>query len=241
MVWAQEMVRGTVDGKPVTQAQLEALIGQIPEQQKNAISGNPEELLRYYGFISRLAEMAEKAKLFEQSPYKEQLDLHRKTVLAAAMASEHGKDLNVSTADVEKYYEEHKDSFTTANITVVQVPVKNEADAAPAKQKADSLWKQLQSGGDFAAMAKLYPVDGDFKSFKKSDGIPQEIKDAVFQLKPGQVTKPIARANGVFLIRLDSVVVKPLKDARGDVLKTIQDAKYQEWLDGVRKSVVIGK
>ena len=90
-------------------------------------------------------------------------------------------------------------------------------------------------------MAKQYPVEGDFKSFKKSDNILQEIKDQVFSVKPGEVTKPIARANGVFLIRLDSVVVKPLQEARGDVLKTLQDAKYQEWLDGVRKSVVIGK
>src|SRR5437879_2696756 len=117
MVWAQEMVRGTVDGKPVTQAQLEALMSQIPEQQKNMITANPEELLRYYGFVCRMAEIAEKAKLGEQSPYKEQLELHRKTVLATAAASEHGKELNVSTADVEKYYAEHKDAFTTANVT----------------------------------------------------------------------------------------------------------------------------
>src|SRR2546423_1508097 len=128
MVWAQEMVRGTVAGRPVTQAELEALMGQVPEQLKNAMSGNTDELLRYYGFVCRLAEMAEKAKLGEQSPYKEQLDLHRKTVLAAAAASEKGKDLNVSTAAVEKYYEEHKDAFTTANVTIVQVPVKSEAD-----------------------------------------------------------------------------------------------------------------
>ena len=240
-LFAQEQVRGMVDGKPVNQAQLEALISLVPEQVRGAIAGNEQELLRYYGFVTRMAEMAEKAKLFEQSPYKEQLELGRKTVMAVAEMAEYSKNLNISTADVEKYYEEHKDGFTTAKVTVVQVPVRNESEAGAAMTKAQSLWKQIQAGGDFNTMAKQYPVEGDFKSFKKSDAIPPEIKDAVFALTPGQVTKPVARPNAVFLIRLDSLDVKPLQDARGDVLKTMQDAKFQAWMDGVRKSVVVGK
>jgi parvulin-like peptidyl-prolyl isomerase len=236
------VVRGTVDGKPVNQAQLEALINLVPEQQRGAIAGNTDELLRYYGFVCRMAEMAEKQKLGEMSPYKEQLELGRKTVLAVAAMSEYGKNLGIKSADVDKYYEEHKDTFTTANVTIVQVPIASEKEAAAAKAKAESLRKQIKAGGDFAAMAKQYPVEGDLKSFKKSDAaIPNEIKDAVFALKPGEVTQPMARPNAVFLIRLDSLVVKPLQDARGDVLKTLQDSKYQAWMDGVRKSVVVGK
>ncbi|HTS61986.1 MAG TPA: peptidylprolyl isomerase [Candidatus Acidoferrales bacterium] len=238
---APDQARGTVDGKPVNQAQLEALINLVPEQQRGAIAGNQEELLRYYGFVTRMAEMAEKQKLGELSPYKEQLELGRKTVLAVAEMSEFGKNLGISNADVEKYYDEHKDAFTTANVTVAQVPIPSDKEAAAAKAKAESLWQQVKAGGDFSAMAKQYPVEGDFKSFKKSDPIPAEIKDAVFALKPGEVARPVARPNAVFLIRLDSLVVKPLQDARGDVLKTLQDAKFQGWMDGVRKSVVIGK
>ena len=238
---APDQVRGVVDGKPVNQAQLEALINLVPEQQRGAIATNQEELLRYYGFVSRMAEMAEKQKLGEMSPYKEQLELGRKTVMAVAAMSEYSRNLGITTADVEKYYEDHKDTFTTANVTVVQVPIASDAEAEGVKAKAEALWKQLKAGGDFSAAAKKYPVDGAFHSFKKSDPIPAEIKDAVFALKPGEITRPVARPNAVFIIRLDTLTVKPLQDARGDVLKTLQDAKFQAWMDGVRKSVVVGK
>jgi parvulin-like peptidyl-prolyl isomerase len=238
---APEMVRGTVDGKPVNQAQLEALINLVPEQARAGITGNQDELLRYYGFVSRMAEMAEKSKLWEQTPYKEQLELGRKTVLAVAQMAEYSKNLNIPAAEVDKYYADHKDDFTTANVTVVQVPLKSAADAAAAKTKAETLWKQVQGGADFAALAKQYPVEGEFHSFKKSDAIPQEIKDAVFQLKAGGVTRPVALPNGVFLVKLDSLVVKSMSEARGDVLKTLQDAKFQAWMNDVRKSVVVGK
>ena len=242
-VWGQTpaLVRGTVDGKPVTQAQLEALINLVPEQVRGAITGNEEELLRYYGFVTRMAEMAEKAKLGEMSPYKEQLDVGRKSVMAVAEMSEYNKTLNITAADAEKYFQDHKDDFTTANVTALQVPISNESEAGAAKAKAETLWKQIQGGADFAALAKQYPVDGEFKTFKKSDKLPQDIKDAVLALKPGAVCRPVARPNGVFLIRLDSLTVKTLQEARGDVVKTLQDSAYQKWMDGVRKSVVIGK
>src|SRR5215471_3318023 len=100
--------RGIVDGKPVNQAELEALVNLVPEQQRAAIASSPEELLRYYGFVTRMAEMAEKAKLWEQSPYKEQLELGRKTVLAVAQIEQYSKNLNISNAEVDKYYEDHK-------------------------------------------------------------------------------------------------------------------------------------
>ena len=238
---AQDMVRGTVDGKPVTQAQLETLLNLVPKEQQGPLSADPQELLRFYGFVMRMSELAEKDKLAEQSPYKEQLELGRKWVLTLAEMAEHGKGNTISNAEVEKYYEGHKDSFTTAYITVAQVPVKNESELVTAKAKAEALSKKLQSGGDFDAMAKEYPVDGNFKSFKKSDNIPAEIKDAVFQLKPGQVSQPFARPNGVFLIRLDKLEVRPLQDARGDILRDMQNGQYQAWMDGIRKSVVVGK
>jgi hypothetical protein len=240
-VWAQDMVRGKVDGKLVTQSQLEALIELVPQDQRPAMTGDPNELLRFYGFIMRMAEFAEKEKLGETSPYKEKLEMSRKFGLAVAEMTEHGRGMEIPAAEIQKYYEDHKDNFTTINVTVVQVPVKSESDIPAAKDKAEALWKKLPAGGDFNAMAKEYPVDGGFKSFKKTDGLPAEIKDAVLQLKPGQITKPIARVNGVFLIRLDSIEVKPLQDARGDVLKTMQDANYQKWMDSIRKSIVIAK
>src|SRR5690242_10259088 len=111
---APDQARGIVDGKPVNQAQLEALINLVPEQARAGITSNQDELLRYYGFVARMAELAEKQKLADQSPYKEQLELGRKTVLAVAEMAEYSKNLNIPNAEVEKYYNDHLDTFTTA-------------------------------------------------------------------------------------------------------------------------------
>ena len=241
-MWAQEMVRGTVDGKPVTQAQLEALINLVPPEQRGPLSADPQEMLRFYGFIMRMSEMADKEKLAEQSPYKEQLELGRKFVMAMAEMAEHGKGNMPSTAEVEKYYEAHKDAYTTVFVTVAEVPIKNASEVADAIEKANALSKKIEGGGDFAAIAKEHPVEGDFKSFKRSDPkIPVEIKDPVLQLKPGKVTKPVLRPSGVFLIRLDKIEVTPLDSIRGDIVRDLQTDQYQTWMNTIRKSVVIGK
>src|SRR5204862_2707382 len=120
---APDQMRGTVNGKPVSQAQLEALINLVPEQQRPAISGNPEELLRFYGFVEKMAEEANKEKLAEKSPYKEQLEVGRTHALAVAEMENYSRNISISTEEADRYYQQHKDSFSTANITVAQVPI----------------------------------------------------------------------------------------------------------------------
>jgi parvulin-like peptidyl-prolyl isomerase len=240
-VCAQEMVRGTVDGKPVTQAELETLLNLVPAEQRGPLQSDPQELLRFYGFVVRMSNLADKEKLAEQSPYKEQLELGRRWVLSLAEMSEHGKGQMPTDVELQAYYDAHKDAYTTAFVTVAQVPIKNASEVTAAVDKADELSKKIQGGADFAAIAKQYPLDSDFKSFKKSDKVPAEIKDSVLQLKPGQVTKPIIRPSGVFLIRLDKVVVTPMQEAHGDLVRDLQNEQFQKWMSGIRASVVIGK
>ena len=107
-----------------------------------------------------MADIAEQGKLAELSPYKEQLEMSRKSVLATAEMAEHEKGTQVPTAELEKYYEAHKDAFTTAYVTVVQVPIKNEAESAAAKAKAETLRKQAQGGrrlrGDGEAVSRRW-------------------------------------------------------------------------------------
>jgi len=154
---------------------------------------------------------------------------------------EYSRNIKIPDAEVEKYFEQHKDEFTTVNLTGIQVPVASESELAAAKAKADTLWKQLQAGTKFDALAKQYPLPG-FHSYKQSDPkIPAEVKTAMSALKPGGYTRPIALPSGVFILRLDGVEAKPFRDARGDVLKTMQDAQFNAWMDGIRSSVVVGK
>jgi parvulin-like peptidyl-prolyl isomerase len=233
--------RGVVDGKPVNQAQMEALIALVPEQLRGKITSDEGELLRYYGFVCRMAEYAESLHLAEQSPYKEQLEVGRKAALAIAAMGEYSKNIKIPDAEVERYYQQHKDQFTTMYVTAIQVPIAKESEEAAAKAKADSLWNQIKGGVKFDTIEKQYPVPG-FKSFSPADPqIPAEVKTALAALEPGGITRPVAIPNGVYLFRLDKTEVKSFRDVYGDVLKTMQDTQFQKWMDGIRGQVVVGK
>jgi hypothetical protein len=118
-----------VNGKPVTQAELDAFKVTLPPQM-TALTG--DNLLRYYGFIQRMAELAEKAGLPDKSPYKEQLALQRVLILSQAIGAEYGRDTPITADDEQAFYAAHKDLFVVADVAVVRAPDK--AKAAELKQ-----------------------------------------------------------------------------------------------------------
>src|SRR4051812_18725351 len=73
--------KAVVNGKTVAVSDIDSLLGDAPPEARTKLLGNPDELFRYYGFIDKMADMAEKDKLFEMSPYKEQLETERKKIL----------------------------------------------------------------------------------------------------------------------------------------------------------------
>jgi len=96
-----------VNGKTVSLADLQNLAEALPQQLRD----KPDEVFRYYGFVDRMAAKGEAAKLAEQSPYKEQLELARKQVMAQAAMDRFYKDLTIPEDELKKYYEDHKADF----------------------------------------------------------------------------------------------------------------------------------
>ena len=96
-----------VNGKSVSLNDLQPLVGGLPQQLRD----QPTEVFRYYGLIDRLAARAEADKLDERSPYKEQLELQRKQILAQAAADQFFKEVVIPEADLKKFYEEHKADY----------------------------------------------------------------------------------------------------------------------------------
>ena len=68
---------------------------------------------------------------------------------------------------------------------------------AEAKAKIADLRKKLLSGADFGQVARensddkeSAAKDGDFPPIKRSSSYPEDIKNAVFALKPGEISAP---------------------------------------------------
>src|SRR5436305_1082490 len=84
MILMAEDSPAIVNGKPVTKAELDAVLKLAPAELQAVLAKDPGALLQYYGLVDRVSEMAEKTNLGEQSPIKEQLVLARKQILTNA-------------------------------------------------------------------------------------------------------------------------------------------------------------
>jgi parvulin-like peptidyl-prolyl isomerase len=237
---AEDASLPVVNGKPVTKAELDAILKLAPAELQAALSKDPRALLEYYGMVDRVSEMAEKAGLSEQSPIKEQLVLARKQILTNAAYERYFKDHPTTPEDEAKFYAEHLDDYTSALVKVIYLPVNRTGEESAAKAKAEALVKQLGMGAAFDELAEKYPLAGFPNVIKKSDtSIPQAIRAAVFAVKKGGVTNPVVLPNGVYLVQMHDLSVKPLNDVRGDVADRLLNDRFSAWVAEIRKSVTV--
>jgi parvulin-like peptidyl-prolyl isomerase len=230
----------TVNGKPVSQGELDALLKFAPAELRSVLTKDPSELLRYYGLVDRMAEIAEKDNLPGESPLKEQLALARKQILTNAVYERFFTEHPSTPESEQKFYAAHIDDYTSALVKTAFVPIHAPEDESAARSKAQSLVKQLAMGAEFDELVEKYPADGFPAVFKKSDAnVPQAIRTAVFALKKGETTTPIVLSIGVYLVRLQEISVKALDEVRGDVAQRLSTEGFFAWIEGIRKTVVI--
>src|ERR1700682_2317280 len=74
---APETVIATIDGKQLTFGELENYMHGMPAQGQQNAMRNRKQFIQQFALMQRLSAMAEKAKLDQQSPYKEALAFNR--------------------------------------------------------------------------------------------------------------------------------------------------------------------
>ena len=159
-------------------------------------------------------------------------------MLADAVIDQFYKNLDIPDADLKEYYDKHKGDFETAGVQALLVPIASKAEEAAATAKARQLAPQFKEGTDIAILFAQYPAG--LTTIRRNDpAVDAELRAAAFALKPGEVSEPIVRPNGVYLIRLDSIAAADFAKAKADVKKTMSDARFQAFLEEVRKSVTV--
>lgn len=111
---------------------------------------------------------------------------------------------------------------------------------APAKTQAESVLKQIQAGGDFAALAKQYSQDGsaanggDLGLFSKGQLDP-DFEAAAFALQPGQTSGIVKTQYGYHIIKIT--------DKQGEQLRAshilIKGIDLETWLRDQRAKAKI--
>jgi parvulin-like peptidyl-prolyl isomerase len=148
----------------------------------------------------------------------------------------------VTAAQVRSYYDAHREVYTSPQTRVVShILVKDKA-------LADKLYGQLESGADFAALAKKYSTDPGSKSQGGQLTITRgqtvaPFDRVAFELRTGQLSKPVKTQFGWHIIHADkpatprkSTPFPQVKQSiRQQLLQQKRNDALQKWLDGLKK------
>ncbi len=253
-----EVLAGTVDGVPVTMSELQLVLAGSPRELQSTLQNNTEELLRYYGFMRKLAAEAEAAQLHEKSPYQDRIRLMRQSILAEARLDLAYQENPVTIADETAFYEANKNSFAWAKTKVIYIPFSEDPPArqpkgarpvlseAQAKAKADKVAAAARAGQDFVALVKQHSEhadsaskDGDFGVIQASDKYPDEVKQALFKASKGEIAGPVRLSNGFYIFRIEDAGVKPFSEVRSEIFNELKERRWREWMEKTRRGVQV--
>ncbi|MGH8274762.1 MAG: peptidylprolyl isomerase [Gammaproteobacteria bacterium] len=138
---------------------------------------------------------------------KDQLTVHQ--LVQQVVAS----NIDVSSAEVDEYLKREANStggnteYQLAQILVAFQGQATAADVKTAKSKAESLVKRLRAGANFAALAAAnsagpHALKGGVIGWINAANLPTLLEDAVPQMKPGDISAPIAGPGGYHIVKL---------------------------------------
>lgn len=143
--------------------------------------------------------------------FKQQI--RNKYLTQRVIGQEVGRNITIPTADLQKYYDEHKSEFIREEMVLLReilIPVTDPSAAgvAAAEKKAKDIVARARKGEKFGELARQYSAaataqqDGELGAFKPGD-LRKEIGDIVFKQSKGYVTDPIRINNGFEIMRVE--------------------------------------
>jgi len=261
-----DTVVATIDGKPWTAAQMDALLSELPVQYQVVVQQNPTAFVQNLLNFQAMEQKAEDEGLDRQNPYKQELSYDRMLLLARAETEKARNAIVIPPEAEEQYYETNKDAlYRVVKTRIIYVgfappppAAKTGAAAhsvpaakppapgagtngvtrteAEAKAKIEDLRKQLLAGADFGKLAKENSDDktsaakeGDYGDIMRSSPYPAQIKDAIFKLKPGDISEPIAQPNGYYLVKAVDISYRPFSAAEEEIRTQLLNEQFQKW------------
>lgn len=202
-VLAEDKVVATVNGQPVTEADLAiadseigADMGTMPEQQKRM------SLLEFLIDNQLFAEAADGEKLGQGADFETRLKYLKRRALRELYFEKVIKS-SVSDADARKIYDEQVGKIKPEEeVSARHILVESE-------EKAKELQDKIKAGGDFVALAKENTKDtgskedgGNLGYFGRGQMVPQ-FEEVVFKLNKGDVSDPVKTQFGWHLIKIE--------------------------------------
>ena len=225
----------------VRRAEFEQKAGDLDvEVSDKQVNERLEQLKKqFYGGDDKKFRDSLKKLLLTEDQVKKDV---RAQLLEEALYKEVTEDVKVTDEEIQAFYTKNKSQYQQAATREVRhILVKT-------KKKADSLHGQLESGGDFAKLAKANSEDPGSKSqggkltVSKGQTVPPFDK-AAFSLDKGELSAPIKTQYGWHIIEALSETKKasttPLPQVKEAIKQQLLSEKktkeMREWIDGLKE------
>lgn len=242
------------DGYKMTYGELKTIAGVLPPQMQQTAMRDRKAFVRQLALMRKLTKMAEEIKLDEKSPTREILLFQRMSVLMSAQINYAVDTAIIPPEQLQKFYEANRDRYSQVKVKVIYVGFSSNPAAAPpgkkylseaeAKAKVEKLRAEIAGGADFVKMVKQHSEDqasvekdGDFGNIRRNDNLPEPIRNAVFALKPGEVSQPIRQPNGFYLFRAEEVSTRAFPQVRDEIFNEMKQLHFKQWMEQTEKSL----
>jgi parvulin-like peptidyl-prolyl isomerase len=244
------------DGVKLTMGEFKRILVVLPPSNQQMVLRDRKGFLEQWALMRKLAQLAEKEKLAEASPAKEQLEYSRLMVLSQAKLNQESQQIQVDPAEIEKYYTANKDKYKRVKVRAIYIAFSTAGSAAlgstkrlteaEAEAKANKLLTEIRGGADFVKLVKensdddtSKAKDGEFATLKPTDNIPDSIKTAVFSLKQGETGGPVRQAGGFYLLKADEVTYQPQSEVQSQIYTDLHNQQYSKWLGEINKEIKV--
>jgi parvulin-like peptidyl-prolyl isomerase len=207
------------------------IANEIPLQLQGRITKSElQEYVARWADSQILFQEARRRKLDQSEGVRRELRrLERELVVNIFLEQELNKPFPLSDEEIERYYNDNRQSFVreTKEVRVWYLKV-------GMKARADSLVAALREGADFSRLVHRYAI-GDSATwdlFLTEEETAPTIASAVFTMTPGAVSRPIQLEDGYHIFKMiekhDAGSLRPLAAVREKIVARIQSEKRQE-------------
>jgi len=206
------------------------------------------------GFSDKKLEKALERQGLTLSKYRENL---KKQMLIRRVTNFEVSGVSVSKEEVKDYYNQNiakfmsEEKIRVSHIVITLAKGSGSMLTSIAEEKIRSIKKEIDSGADFAQLAREYSDDstakqgGDLGWFKRGKMLP-DMEAVAFSLKPGEIGGPIRTPFGLHLIKVtERVEAKPITfDKVADKIRSkLYNKRYQRkrttWIKRLRDQAYI--
>ncbi|MEO5970398.1 MAG: peptidylprolyl isomerase [Bdellovibrionia bacterium] len=193
-----------VNGHVITDQDLTLALGALNDRQRDDfLKDSISRQFIVQGLIDQdvLVREAEKLKLDQEPEVKNAVNVFKKQLIVNRLLDKKLANQLTPTA-LEKYFNLHKDIYSTSQVHVQQILVSDESEAKRLKKLAE------EKPGGFQELAEKYSKDPAAKTtrgdlgFVSHDRLVREFTDAAFATPDGKIAGPIKTIYGYHVIKV---------------------------------------